>query len=83
MKRYFISYEDEETKKLNNYIYDNVKDNGECIGSEWNGDYLVATYLFDNKIYELWDNMEYGIRSEIKEYEIAEYIKNIKKRDDK
>ena len=83
MKRYFISHQDDLHKKLNNMLYDNIKEQGEFIYSKWGGDYLIAVYLFDNKIYELWDNMEYGIRSEIDEYEIAEYIKNITKRDDK
>lgn len=73
MKRYFISHQDEETKKKNVALYMEVYDNGKHIKGDWNGDYLVAVYEYNNKIYELWDNMEYGIMSEVCEYEKGEY----------
>ena len=73
MIRYHISHMDDETKRKNTELYLEVRDNGKCLGSEWNGDYLVATYEYNNMIYELWDNMEYGIMSEVVEYERDEY----------
>lgn len=73
MKRYFISHTHGDEKQRNVALYIKVRDNGEFIKSEWKGDYLVATYKFNNKIYEVWDNMEYGIMSEVIEYEPDEY----------
>lgn len=69
MKKYYITYENEEVKEKNIKLWKEIRDNGEPIKSEWNGDYFVSTYKFDNKIYELWENMEYGIMSEIVEME--------------
>lgn len=68
-KHYYISNQDSETKKRNTKLYLEIRDNGKCIKSEWSGDYLVATYEYNNKIYELWDNMELGIISEVVEKE--------------
>ena len=65
---YYISHQDEETKKKNIELYTNIRTNGELVKSEWNGDYLVSTYKYNNTTYELWDNMEYGIMSEVVEY---------------
>ena len=73
MKKYYISHQDNETKERNTKLYTEIKNNGKFIKSEWGGDYLIATYEYSNKIYELWDNMEYGIMSEIVEYEKEEY----------
>ena len=73
MKKYYISHQDNETKERNIKLYTKIRNNGKFIKSEWNGDYLIATYEYNNKIYELWDNMEYGIMSEIVEYEKEEY----------
>lgn len=69
MKRYYISHMDEETKQKNIALWKEIETNGKVISSEWNGDYLVGTYKYNNKIYELWENMEYGIMSEIVEKE--------------
>lgn len=80
MKTYHISHMDEETKIRNMLLYMKIYDNGKHIKGEWNGDYWVATYEYDNKIYELWDNMEYGIMSEVVEYSKDEY-KQTKKAD--
>lgn len=68
MKRYFISHMDENTKKKNVALYMEIRNFGKNIKSEWNGDYWVATYEYKDKIWELWDNMEYGIMSEVVEY---------------
>lgn len=68
-KHYYISNQDSETKERNTKLYLEIRDNGKCINSEWAGDYLVSTYEYNNKIYELWDNMEYGIMSEVVEKE--------------
>lgn len=35
---------------------------GVCIEGRWSGDYYVRTYeMFRTGIYEIWENMEYGI----------------------
>jgi len=72
MKIYYISHMDNETKEKNNKLYDEIKNNGRFIESKWGGDYLIATYYYQDKIYELWDNMELEIRSQIVEKEIEE-----------
>lgn len=64
---YYISHQDEETKKKNGELYLTIRNNGKCIESRWSGDYLVTTYKYNGKTYELWDNMEYGIMSEVVE----------------
>ena len=68
-KHYHISHQDSENKEKNTKLYLEIRDNGKCIKSEWSGDYLVTTYEYNNKIYELWDNMELGIMSEVVEKE--------------
>jgi len=65
---YYITHQDEDTKKKHIELYTTIRTNGKCIKSEWGGDYLITTYEYNNKIYELWDNMEYGIMSEVVEY---------------
>lgn len=72
MIRHHISHMDEETKKKNTELYTKIQSFGRFLKSEWNGDYLVATYRYNDKIWELWDNMEYGIMSEAIEYEQKE-----------
>lgn len=64
MKKYF-TYGNEENKNL----YYRVQEYGKCLKSEWNGDYIVATYEYNNKIYELWYNAELGVSSQVIEYE--------------
>ena len=72
MKKYYISHNYGDSKEKNRQLWMTIKDNGRHIKGEWNGDYWVATYKYNNKIYELWENMEYGIMSEIIEYEKGE-----------
>ena len=69
MIRHHISHMDEETKKKNIKLYQEIHDKGTYIKSEWNGDYLITTYEYQNKTWELWENMEYGILSEVRELE--------------
>jgi len=68
MKRYCISHNYGESKEKNKELWMTIKNKGTHIKGEWNGDYWVATYKYNNKKYELWENMEYGIMSEIIEY---------------
>ena len=70
MKHYYISHMEEKTKQKHIALYNKIKRNGECIGCDWDGDYLVATYKYKNKFYELWENMELGIISEVVERSI-------------
>ena len=69
MKRYYISYEKEELKEKNIKLWEEIKLKGEWIYTEYNGDYSIEIYKYNNKKYELWTNMEYGIMSEIREVE--------------
>ena len=72
MKKYHISHNNDKEKADILKLYLEVMNNGKPINSEWDGDYLVNTYEYNDKIYELWSNMEYGIASEIVEYEKGE-----------
>ena len=67
MKHYYISHMNEETKQKNKALWMEILKNGVSIKGEWHGDYWVAVFSYRNKIYELWENMEYGIMSEIVE----------------
>lgn len=74
MKKYYISHNtNQEEKEHNIDLYNKVRTKGNCLGGEWNGDYYVSTFEYLDNIYELWDNMEYGIMSEVVEYERSEY----------
>lgn len=68
-KYYYITYENEDTKKKRNKFWEVVKQNGKFISSGYSGDYWIETYEYNNKIYDLAINDEYGIRSYIREYE--------------
>ena len=68
-KYYFITYEDENTKKKRINLWQTIKQNGKFINSGYSGDYWISTYEYNNKIYDLAINDEYGIMSYIKEYE--------------
>ena len=67
MKHYHISHMPKDIKEKNVKLYMEIKENGKYINGGWNGDYLVAVYEYKGKIYELWDNMELGIISEVVE----------------
>ena len=73
MKKYFISHTNKDEKEKNIMLWNDIRDNGKYVKNEWNGDYLVTTYKYNNKIYELWENMEYGIMSEIVEISNFDY----------
>lgn len=45
-----------------------LKEKGELIEGNWNGDYFVTVYEMNNFTYYVWENMEYGIQSEIEKY---------------
>ena len=69
MKKYYISHNKEDYLKL----WEKVETKGQRVDVGWNGDYLVGTFEYKGKIYELWNNMELGIASEIDEMEVSEY----------
>lgn len=69
MKKYGISYSQGKEKEYNIAMWVAIREYGKHIKGEWNGDYWVATYKYNDKIYELWENMEYGIMSHIIEKE--------------
>ena len=72
MKTYFISNMNKEEKEMNLILWTEIENNGKLLTGGWEGDYLVSTYIYNNKIYKLWDNMELGIKSEIEEYNLDE-----------
>lgn len=69
-KHYYITHQDELTKKENIELWQEIRTKGKFLGSVWGGDYLISTYEYNKKIYELWENMEYGVMSEIVEKEV-------------
>ena len=73
MKRYEITYAKKEEKEKNIKLLVEVRDNGKALKGEWNGDYWVSTIEYNNKIYEIWYNEEYGIMSEVDEFTKEEY----------
>lgn len=57
-----------ETGKKNEKYWEKLKfirENGKPISCEWNGDYLVSKYEFDDAFCYVWENMEYGIQHKI------------------
>ena len=71
-KYYHITYQDEETKKERYKLWNKIHDKGKYISCGWFGDYYISTYKYNDKYYELAENMELGIMSYIKEYELEE-----------
>lgn len=49
-----------------------IKAQGKAEESRWEGDYLISTYIRGDSIYEVYENMKYGIQSKIKEYKKGE-----------
>ena len=71
-KYYNITYEKGETKIKNIDFWNKIKAEGEHINFNYFGDYMIETYKYNNKYYELATNDEYGIMSYIKEYELED-----------
>ena len=69
MKIYYISHANDEEKEQNIKLWKEIKLKGEWIYTEYDGDYSIELYKYNNKKYELWTNIEYGIMSEIREKE--------------
>lgn len=72
MKTYYITYQDKETQEKYFKLWDEVETNGVFKKFEYDGDYMVTTYDYNNKSYKLLFNDELGIRSHIIEYEKEE-----------
>lgn len=72
MKRYFISNMKKEEKERNLNLWTEIENKGKLLNGGWEGDYLVGTYIYNNKIYKLFENTELGIMSEIEEYNLDE-----------
>lgn len=75
-KHYHISHMDKETKEKNIAFRKEIQENGELLvgRSGWRGEYLVEVWTWKDKIYELWDNMDLGIMSEVIEFDKEEYL---------
>lgn len=69
-KYYKITYENKDIKQENNKFWNTIKEKGEHISFNYFGDYMIETYKYNNKYYELATNDEIGVRSYIKEYEL-------------
>ena len=68
MKKYFISHTYGKEHEDNINLYYKIQEYGKCLKSRWSGDYIVGTYEYNNKNYELWYNAELGVSSEVIEY---------------
>ena len=51
-------------------LLDELKEKGDIIEGNWNGDYFVTVYEMGKYRYYVWENIEYGIQSEIEKYEM-------------
>lgn len=68
-KYYSIALENDERKRQENQkLWDKIENNGEYIKTNYTMDFLVFTYKFDNKFYELWYNDNHGYVDCVKEY---------------
>lgn len=70
-KYYVITYQDEKTKKERYKMWEEIKNNGEHISFTYSGDYMIETYKYNDKYYELATNDDIGVMSYIKEYQLA------------
>lgn len=70
-KYYGITYQDEKTKKERYKMWEEIKNNGEHISFTYSGDYMIETYKYGDKYYELATNDDIGVMSYIKEYQLA------------
>ncbi len=64
-KEFLLPIRAEKKEEFYNEIK-RITENGKSIKGEWNGDYLVNTYIIDGKTVEIWTNMELGIYHSIK-----------------
>lgn len=71
-KRYYpIILEDEGTQEKNNNLWYEILKKGKFIKNEYTFDFLVSTYEYNNKCYELWFNDNYGYNDHIEEYAMS------------
>ena len=56
MKPYYITYQDEETKKKYLEMWEEIENNGKQKRFEYDGDYMVTTYDYKGKSYKLFFN---------------------------
>ena len=71
-KFYDITYQEEEIKQDRYKLWKEIQEKGKYVSCGWFGDYYITTYKYNDKYYELAENMELGIMSYIKEYELEE-----------
>lgn len=69
-KYYAIAYEPQDIEEKNNKFWNTIEENGEHISSNYFGHYMIETYKYNNKYYELATIDEIGFRNYIKEYEL-------------
>lgn len=72
VKYHHINVVDKEIAEKNQALWDEIRDNGEFIKNEYTFDFLVTTYKYNDKYYELWFNDNHGYTDHIKEYELDE-----------
>ena len=66
-KYYSIDGADEKIKNSNMKLWKKIKMEGHGIENRWFQCYLISTYSYDGKIYDLWENMSNGVLSNIVE----------------
>jgi hypothetical protein len=67
-KYYGIVFEEEDVKKEHNEMWDTIQEKGMYLRTEFWFDFMVDTYEYNNKYYQLRYNDNYGYRDCIKEY---------------
>lgn len=72
-KYYNIVFEnDKEKREKNQNLWYEILENGKFIKNEYSFDFIVSTYEYNNKYYELHFNDNYGYNDYIKEYTLVE-----------
>jgi hypothetical protein len=68
MKKYYISHNTNDIEKADNIeLWKSIENFGKHITTEFDFDYIIATYEKDNKTYKLYFNDNLGIMSYIEE----------------
>lgn len=68
MKTYHIAFEsDKQTQEKNLDLWLTIRDNGSFVKNEYTFDFIVSTYEYNNKHYELWYNDNNGYIDCVKE----------------
>lgn len=67
-KYYNITFEDKETQEKHKKLWNEILEKGVFIKNEFAFNFIVSTYEYNDKYYQLWYNDNYGYNDHIKEY---------------